>query len=186
MSKIITNFTDFGNRKWIDRIPGGKADNKRPEDFNPDDIAIGSAVQREHTSNPDIATEISMDHLSENPEYYDRLIAAGISDEKDAINIYDELKDENDKDKAKKDILKNMEIDDEIEDDEVDNEENFDWNDEEDNIDDIEENDEDEDPLAGDRVIDQEDEMINDEDDDEKNITENFKNIKSFKDFFKS
>ncbi len=87
-SRIINTFTDFGNRKWKDRIYGGNADDKTPEDFDPDTIAIGTAVEREHTNNTDIATEISLDHDVENPDYYDELILSGIADEEDAIDMF--------------------------------------------------------------------------------------------------
>lgn len=110
--KIVTDFTDFGNRKWIDRLPGGKADDKEPEDFDPNEIKIGNSIEREHTSNPDIATEIAMDHLTEDPEYYDKLLASGIADEKDAKKLYKKFKDKNDWTKSKKDLINNIENDD--------------------------------------------------------------------------
>lgn len=112
MNRVITTFTDFDNRKWRDRLHGGKADDKTPDNFDPDDVAIGTAVEREHSSNPDEATEIAIDHIIENPEYYDQLIASGIADEEDAINLYDELKDDTDKEKAIEDILDNMDMND--------------------------------------------------------------------------
>lgn len=108
MGKIIHTYTDFGNRKWRDRLKGGKADNNTPEDFDMDDIKIGTAVQREHTNDPDLATEISMDHLSEDPEYYDKLISSGISDEEDAIYLFNKLKGKNHREKAKNDIIDYM------------------------------------------------------------------------------
>lgn len=33
----------------------------------------GIEVEREHTGNVDLATEIALDHLDEFPDYYDRL-----------------------------------------------------------------------------------------------------------------
>ena len=108
MNRIITTFTDFGNREWKDKLHGGKADDKTPEDFDSDDIEIGTAVEREHSSNPDVATEIAMDHLIEDPDYYDKLISSGIADEEGAIELYDELKDDSDTEKAKHDIMDNM------------------------------------------------------------------------------
>lgn len=56
-----------------DIIPGGKADNKDPRDFKPADLLKGIEEEKEHTSSNDIASEISMDHLSEDPKYYDKL-----------------------------------------------------------------------------------------------------------------
>jgi hypothetical protein len=120
--RVITNFTDFGNREWKDRLHGGKADDKRPEDFDSDDIAIGTAIEMEHTNNPDIATEIALDHEKENDFYYDELIMSGIADEKDALDIFDETKTKEDKkiaiDRIQKHLDKereklNMDFDDE-------------------------------------------------------------------------
>lgn len=39
-------------------------------------LAKGIKVEREHTSDNDIAREIALDHLSEFPDYYDRLAKA--------------------------------------------------------------------------------------------------------------
>lgn len=149
MKRVITTFTDFDDREWRDRIHGGKADDKTPEDFDIDDIRIGTAVEREHSNNPDIATEIALDHLEENPEYYDQLITSGIADEEDAINLYDELKDDSDREKAKIDILKNMEVDDDIDDE----------------GEEVDIDDEEEDDLGTDKadIDDENDELINDD-----------------------
>ena len=187
MSKIIQTFTDFGNREWRNRLIGGNADNKTPEDFNPDDIAIGTAVEREHTSDPDIATEISIDHLSQDDEYYDKLIASGIADEKDAIELFNDLKGDNVRTKAKMDIEDFLDqYDDEDEDDddydeELDDDEPNGYEDEDDELD------YEEDELGGDKAdINQEDELIIDDDDNQpknkNNIMEKsiLKNYKSF------
>lgn len=177
--RIITDFTDFGNREWKDRLAGGNADNKKPEDFNPDDVAIGTAVEREHTNNPDIATEISLDHLSQDEEYYNKLIAAGIVDEEDALNLFDELKGKNEKEKSKQDILDYMNIEDTNFDEEIDYDEDGNDNYEE-------EIDYDEDELGSDKVdFDEDDELIiDDETKNNDNIME--KNIlKSYKSFLK-
>jgi hypothetical protein len=56
-----------------DKIPGGLADDKKPGDFPAADLAKGLKVEREHTSSNAIATEIAMDHLTEDPEYYPKL-----------------------------------------------------------------------------------------------------------------
>ena len=169
MTRIVQTFTDFGNRKWRDRLEGGKADNKSPEDFDSDDISIGTAVEREHTSNPDIATEIAMDHLAENPEYYDQLISSGIADEEDAIDLYNKLKRDSDKNKAKEDVIdfiKNS-------------------NNEED--DDDYYNDYEEDDLGSDKInYDENDEMIFDEEDEpknKKNIMEKSSLLKNYNSF---
>lgn len=58
-----------------DRIPGGLADKKKPQDFNPQALAQGIKVEMEHTNDPKVAKEIAMDHLSEDLEYYTKLKA---------------------------------------------------------------------------------------------------------------
>ena len=56
-----------------DRIPGGLADGAKPSEFDPKQLAKGVKVELEHTSSRAIATEIAMDHLKEDPRYYDKL-----------------------------------------------------------------------------------------------------------------
>lgn len=53
-----------------DMIPGGKADKRRPKDFDPVQLRKGMKVEREHSSDPKIQREIAMDHLTEDPRYY--------------------------------------------------------------------------------------------------------------------
>jgi hypothetical protein len=57
----------------LDMIPGGLADNKKQTDFDPNALMAGIKVELEHTSNPNIAREIAMDHLTEDPNYYQKL-----------------------------------------------------------------------------------------------------------------
>ncbi len=56
-----------------DKIPGGLADGKNPEDFNRADLDKGIKVELEHTSDPAIALEVAMDHLVEDKRYYEKL-----------------------------------------------------------------------------------------------------------------
>lgn len=56
-----------------DQIPGGLADTKTAKDFNPAALKKGIAVELEHTTDAKIAKEIAMDHLTEDPKYYDKL-----------------------------------------------------------------------------------------------------------------
>ena len=161
MTRIIQTFTDFGNRKWKEKLDGGKADGMSPEDFESDDIKIGTKVEREHSSNPDIATEIAMDHLVEDPDYYDKLIASGIADEEDAVNLWDELKSDSDKEKAESDILSAFDSDD------------------------VEEEDVEEDELGTDKVDFDDDEQIFDEEEPKNKIKvmEEKKNLKNYMSF---
>ena len=56
-----------------DKIPGGKAEGKKPSDFDQAQLAKGVKVELEHTDDKDLAREIAMDHLTEFSDYYDRL-----------------------------------------------------------------------------------------------------------------
>ena len=56
-----------------DVMKGGNADEKSVIDFKPDQILKGMKVEMEHTDDPRIALEITMDHLTENEDYYDYL-----------------------------------------------------------------------------------------------------------------
>ena len=60
-------------RHWHDHLPGGLADKKKPQDFDSKSLAQGQVVESEHTSQPALATEIAMDHLTEDPKYYTKL-----------------------------------------------------------------------------------------------------------------
>ena len=54
-------------------IPGGVADQMRPDQFKESDLIDGIRVELEHTDNLYIAREIAMDHLAEDPDYYKKL-----------------------------------------------------------------------------------------------------------------
>jgi hypothetical protein len=67
----------------IDVLNGGLADKHTTEDIAQKhgvdvelitkELDMGAKVELEHTSHPDLATEISLDHLWEIPDYYTRL-----------------------------------------------------------------------------------------------------------------
>jgi hypothetical protein len=65
---IVENETNYK-----DEIPGGLADKKSPKDFDKEQLAKGMKVESEHTSDPKIAREIAMDHLTEDKDYYTKL-----------------------------------------------------------------------------------------------------------------
>lgn len=57
-----------------DLIPGGKGDKEHDlSKFDPEQIAAGIKVEMEHTSDPRVALEICVDHLTEDPHYYTKL-----------------------------------------------------------------------------------------------------------------
>lgn len=64
-------------QKWAakhkDQLPGGLADKRKPSDFDRGQLKKGIKVEMEHTDDPSKAEEIAMDHLTEDPKYYDKL-----------------------------------------------------------------------------------------------------------------
>ncbi len=170
MSRIIQTFTDFGNKKWKDNLEGGDADDMSPDDFSDDDLKIGRSVEREHSSNPDISTEIAMDHLSDDPEYYNKLIASGIEDTEDVVSLFDEIKGDNARDKARKDI---MDYFNDNEEDDYDEDEDF------------EDEDFEEDELGTDKKDFENDELIIDDDEPKNKRQVMEKSVKNYKSFVK-
>jgi hypothetical protein len=53
----------------------------KPEDVDPEELAMGRKVELEHTTDPAVAERIVLDHLAENPAYYSKLRKAGLADE---------------------------------------------------------------------------------------------------------
>jgi hypothetical protein len=63
----------FKRMSKAEKIRGGLGDNKPDSDFDPEQLAAGIKVEREHTKDPAIAREIARDHLTEDPAYYRKL-----------------------------------------------------------------------------------------------------------------
>ena len=63
------------------KLPGGVGDNTPTSQVDPSQLSIGIQVEMEHTNDPEIAKEIAMDHLTEDPQYYTKLVAAGLASE---------------------------------------------------------------------------------------------------------
>jgi len=74
--------------EYNDHLIGGKGDELNKEDVDPDQLAIGIAVEMEHTNDKEIAEEIALDHLSEVDDYYTQLMQAELVDEPEAIKLY--------------------------------------------------------------------------------------------------
>ena len=73
--------------KFKDKIKGGLADKKKPCDFDQEQLNAGIKVEMEHTDDKGIASEIAMDHLTENANYYKKLKVmeeGGSKDKKEA------------------------------------------------------------------------------------------------------
>jgi hypothetical protein len=60
-------------KEYKEKIPGGLASGRDVSTFDADSIRQGIEVELEHTDDIGIATEIAMDHLAEDPKYYDKL-----------------------------------------------------------------------------------------------------------------
>ena len=72
-NRILKILTKIASDVWKDEMPGGLADKKTPKNFNQKTIEMGMKIEMEHTNDRHLATEIVMDHLIENPKYYDYL-----------------------------------------------------------------------------------------------------------------
>jgi len=70
---INKRYTDIDIKKHKDKVKGGLADKKKPSDFDQKSLKEGVRVEREHTSDKQLATEIAMDHLTEDRDYYKKL-----------------------------------------------------------------------------------------------------------------
>lgn len=58
---------------WKDRLKGGTADRLTPDAFSRQALLSGRRHEHEHTHSQHMATEIAMDHLAEDPRYYEKL-----------------------------------------------------------------------------------------------------------------
>lgn len=88
--KNIKTFEEFINTR-ADVVSGGKGDGTQTDEVDPKELQVGVAVELEHTGNEETAKEIAIDHLTENPKYYTKLIKSGIVDEPEAIKLAKDL-----------------------------------------------------------------------------------------------
>jgi hypothetical protein len=58
---------------YSQKLPGGRADKYDQSAFDSSALAKGISVEKEHTNDEQVAAEIAMDHLAEDPKYYDKL-----------------------------------------------------------------------------------------------------------------
>jgi len=79
-----------------DLLQGGKADNILAGDFSADSLAEGAKHEHEHTRNDQVAKEIAKDHLSEDPQYYEKVKeiekGAEAQPKEKKLSILDELR----------------------------------------------------------------------------------------------
>lgn len=66
---------EASKNKSEDVIPGGLGDKVTEKSVDPTQLKMGIEVEMEHTSDPNIAKEIAIDHLVEDPKYYTKLTA---------------------------------------------------------------------------------------------------------------
>lgn len=59
--------------QYEDKIPGGLADKGPPPGVSKTQVEKGIKVEMEHTDDKEVAREITYDHLTEDPKYYDKL-----------------------------------------------------------------------------------------------------------------
>ena len=79
---IAAHTSGEAEKAWHDEMPGGNADDSNPGDFDLEVLAVAIREEMsEHTNSPHIAAEIAMDHLKEDPRYYDDLLNTGGNDE---------------------------------------------------------------------------------------------------------
>jgi hypothetical protein len=52
----------------LSKLPGGVGDNTQTSQVDANQLSLGVQIEMEHTNDPDIAKEIAMDHLKEDPK----------------------------------------------------------------------------------------------------------------------
>lgn len=62
------------------KVPGGKGDKLSAADVDQEELAMGLTIEAEHTNDPEIAKEIALDHLAEDPKYYTHMKEAGLAE----------------------------------------------------------------------------------------------------------
>lgn len=74
--QALQHIIDGLNKKTAavkDKLPGGQADGVPDSKFPPKALAEGAKHEHEHTSDDQAAKEIAKDHLSEDPDYYEKV-----------------------------------------------------------------------------------------------------------------
>jgi hypothetical protein len=59
--------------KESEKMKGGLGDKRPDSDFDPKKLEQGIKIEMEHTNDRQVAKEIAKDHLSEDPNYYEKL-----------------------------------------------------------------------------------------------------------------
>lgn len=74
-AKMVNYLRDKYDGRYIDGIQEGKINKEKLKQ-----IKKGIEVEMEHTNDPKIALKIAMDHIKEDPKYYDKLVKAGLEE----------------------------------------------------------------------------------------------------------
>lgn len=82
-----TDIETFKAKAFADNAKGKKLVIKAIRKDMGREYEVGVAVEMEHTDDPKEAAQIARDHLKETPDYYSRLLAAGLIDEPKALAI---------------------------------------------------------------------------------------------------
>jgi hypothetical protein len=69
-------------------LTGGLAHGMRSEDFDQRSLREGTEHEMEHTDDPNIASEIAMDHLFEDPDYYKKLRSIESTPNRKRVKVY--------------------------------------------------------------------------------------------------
>lgn len=78
--------------KNLNKLKGGKGDRLDPKKVDQHELKLGIKHEMEHTDDREIAQEIALDHLSEDPKYYTNLIKHGIKERKNKLTLENCLK----------------------------------------------------------------------------------------------
>ena len=101
---------DLGMDK-ADLMPGGLADALRPEDFDAEQLAIGTQIElSEHTDDIELAREIAMDQLTEDPDYYKKYTESNEDKVKQEPMVKDGLKEDKEELDPSKPVNENSKI----------------------------------------------------------------------------
>ena len=66
-------------QEHLNQLHGGKGENLNPDDVDQDELNVGIKEEmEEHTNDENIARQICLDHLAEDPHYYSKLKKAGL------------------------------------------------------------------------------------------------------------
>lgn len=57
----------------LEALDGGRGDDRAPNEFDREQVQRGIRVELEHTDDKEMAAELAVDHLVEDPKYYDHL-----------------------------------------------------------------------------------------------------------------